>query len=305
MTCLWLPPPWCLSLHRLVFSDVLEMGGGRGDLGSHCRTKSSPQKARLRNGSRGYPPASSSRFTRGDDGLPGAGTCQGHRPVGGSRGPRWPRGGGVPRCSPRGCVSTQRVQKVIFQAGAPGGWAGRGRSLEPSRKAGLAASRPPSPAARPSVGVALSRQPHGLGPGAAPPIAPWVTGGRAALWAGRNDSRPLPAPGGDGVGVRGAQTRRGEREMEAGWRSAAEDPSRSRDTSPFQESHPDHSLAPNCSLIGPRAGVEELAVALQAAAERGGFKSIIGQSEAHCRERPLPWKPPGPYPEGHRKPSGG
>lgn len=135
----------------------------------------------------------------------GAGTCQGHRPVGGSRGPRWPRGGGVPCCSPRSCVSTQRVQKVIFQAGAPGGWAGRGRSLEPSRKAGLAASRPPSPAARPSVGVALSRQPHGLGPGAAPPIAPWVTGGPAALWAGRNDSPPLPAPGGDRVGVRGAQ----------------------------------------------------------------------------------------------------
>lgn len=55
------------------------------------------------------------------------------------------------------------------------------------------------------------------------------------------------------------------------------------DTSPFQESHPDHSLAPNCSLIGPRAGVEELAVALQAAAERGGFKSITEQFDAHSR----------------------
>lgn len=47
------------------------------------------------------------------------------------------------------------------------------------------------------------------------------------------------------------------------------------DTSPFQESHPDHSLAPNCSLIGPGAGVEEQAAALQAAAIRGGFKPII------------------------------
>lgn len=49
-----------------------------------------------------------------------------------------------------------------------------------------------------------------------------------------------------------------------------------RDTSPSQKSHPDHRFAPNCSLIVPRAGVEDLALALQAVAGggEGGFKSI-------------------------------
>lgn len=47
------------------------------------------------------------------------------------------------------------------------------------------------------------------------------------------------------------------------------------DTSPSQESYPDHSFTPNCSLIVPRAGVEELAIALQAVAGREKFKSII------------------------------
>ena len=42
----------------------------------------------------------------------------------------------------------------------------------------------------------------------------------------------------------------------------------------FQESHPDPRGEPHCSLIGPRAGVEELelALALQAAAERERFQ---------------------------------
>lgn len=43
-----------------------------------------------------------------------------------------------------------------------------------------------------------------------------------------------------------------------------------RDTSPSQKSHPDHRFAPNCSLIVPRAGVEDLALALQAVAGGGG-----------------------------------
>lgn len=47
-----------------------------------------------------------------------------------------------------------------------------------------------------------------------------------------------------------------------------------RDTSP---SHNQSSFAPNCSLIVPRAGVEEQAIALQAVARMGGaeFKPII------------------------------
>lgn len=61
-----------------------------------------------------------------------------------------------------------------------------------------------------------------------------------------------------------------------------------RDTSPSQKSHPDHRFAPNCSLIVPRAGVEDLALALQAVA--GGGRGGLNQLLNH------------PMPVGHKDP---
>lgn len=71
------------------------------------------------------------------------------------------------------------------------------------------------------------------------------------------------------VGV-GAQ-RRGKGDMEAGI-AEEELPGQVTET-PLPGITPrPHSSAPNCFLIAPRAGVEELAAALQAAVGRGGFQ---------------------------------
>lgn len=73
-------------------------------------------------------------------------------------------------------VSTQRVQKVIFHAGLPVAGPEEAGPWRPvlSGKAGLAASRPPSPAARPSARPAWPSpgSPKGLTPGAARPSPP-------------------------------------------------------------------------------------------------------------------------------------
>lgn len=70
------------------------------------------------------------------------------------------------------------------------------------------------------------------------------------------------------------------------------------------KNHKQTSLAPNCSLIGPREGVEELAVALQAAAERGGFKSFNNLPPKTGKD-PCPRSLKDSIQRGHKTPSGG
>lgn len=70
------------------------------------------------------------------------------------------------------------------------------------------------------------------------------------------------------------------------------------------KNHKQTSLAPNCSLIGPMEGVEELAVALQAAAERGGFKSFNNLPPKAGKD-PCPRSLKDTIQRGHKTPSGG
>lgn len=128
--------------------------------------------------------------------------------------------GGVPLATVQAeAVSTQRVQKVVFLAGALGGWAGRGGTLVSSSKAGPATSQPwaalplawPSPGwphrigARRSPALSLLCDP-GVGPASEP-------GGTTARGQTGCCSSPCPQ---EVMGV-GWGTKKGEREeREAG-----------------------------------------------------------------------------------------
>lgn len=75
---------------------------------------------------------------------------------------------------------------------------------------------------------------------------------------------------------------------------------------PLQESQPDPRGAPHCSLIGPRAGVEELelAVALQAAAVRERVQ-LFNHPVSTGGKDPCSVEPQGLDQKGWRTPSGG
>lgn len=176
-----------------------------------------------------------------------------------------------------GCLSPQFRQRLHLHPEGPKGpmaprplrgWAGRGGTLASSSKAGPAA-------------FCLGTPFRWRGPLGSPAPRSLVTSGRGRPRQGgtqpedRQAALSLPAPR-EVMGWGRPKERGSEKEMEAGRRQAGDDHSRSSGhLSPSKNRYPDHSLAPNCSLIGPREGVEELAVALQAAAERGGFKSTI------------------------------
>ena len=95
------------------------------------------------------------------------------------------------------------------------------------------------------------------------------------------------------------EIRVGEKEKEAGRGTILPG---HRDTSPFQESHPDHSGAPHCSLIGPRAGAEEPAVTLQAAAGGKGLNQLFNYPMPTGGKDPSPVEPQGLYQKGCRTP---
>lgn len=108
--------------------------------------------------------------------------------------------GGVPLATVQAeAVSTQRVQKVVFQAGALGVWAGRGGTLVSSSKAGPAATSQPwaaLPLAWPSPGW-----PYQIRARSSPALSSLGDRGRSQPLSqeeprpeDRQSAPPLPAP---------------------------------------------------------------------------------------------------------------